>query len=49
MTDKLGNSVQLVGDDVFVTNEHIQKGIEKSQCYSDKGESIGTLTERLKR
>ena len=30
LTDKVGNKVQLVGDDLFVTNtEILQKGIER--------------------
>ena len=35
MTEKLGNRVQLVGDDVFVTNPEIfARGIEKGICNS---------------
>lgn len=50
MTDKLGNSVQLVGDDVFVTNPSIfKKGIEKgiANAILIKVNQIGTLTETL--
>ena len=48
LTDKLGNMVQLVGDDVFVTNpkilrEGIQKGIANSILI--KINQIGTLSE----
>ncbi|MFA7240440.1 MAG: phosphopyruvate hydratase [Sulfuricellaceae bacterium] len=48
MTDKLGKSIQLVGDDVFVTNtkilrEGIQKGIANSVLI--KVNQIGTLSE----
>ncbi|HLW75261.1 MAG TPA: phosphopyruvate hydratase [Gammaproteobacteria bacterium] len=50
LTDKLGKRVQLVGDDVFVTNtkilkEGIQKGIANSILI--KVNQIGTLTETL--
>ncbi|HEV2213059.1 MAG TPA: phosphopyruvate hydratase [Gammaproteobacteria bacterium] len=50
LTDKLGRSVQLVGDDVFVTNskilkEGIQKGVANSILI--KVNQIGTLTETL--
>lgn len=50
MTDKLGIGVQLVGDDVFVTNpgifnEGIEKGIANSILI--KLNQIGTLTETL--
>ncbi|MBK9160394.1 MAG: phosphopyruvate hydratase [Nitrosomonadales bacterium] len=48
LTDRLGKSVQLVGDDVFVTNtkilrEGIRKGIANSILI--KVNQIGTLTE----
>jgi len=48
LTDKLGKSIQLVGDDVFVTNpnilrEGIQKGIANSILV--KVNQIGTLSE----
>ncbi|HAE61073.1 MAG TPA: phosphopyruvate hydratase [Eubacteriaceae bacterium] len=50
MTDKLGSKVQLVGDDLFVTNtERLAKGIEMGVANSIlvKVNQIGTLTETL--
>jgi enolase len=50
MTDKLGKKVQLVGDDLFVTNTAIlSKGIEQGVANSIliKVNQIGTLTETL--
>ncbi|MDF2449288.1 MAG: phosphopyruvate hydratase [Bacteroidota bacterium] len=50
MTDKLGSSTQLVGDDLFVTNvEFLQKGIEMGVANSIlvKVNQIGTLTETI--
>lgn len=50
MTDKLGSKVQLVGDDLFVTNERrLLEGIERSICNSIliKPNQIGTLSETL--
>ena len=50
MTDTLGKKIQLVGDDVFVTNPAIlAKGIEKGVANSIliKVNQIGTLTETL--
>ncbi|MBP2025884.1 phosphopyruvate hydratase [Peptoniphilus stercorisuis] len=50
LTDKLGDKIQLVGDDLFVTNtERLQKGIEKevSNSILIKLNQIGTLTETL--
>ncbi|MGM0452062.1 MAG: phosphopyruvate hydratase [Thermodesulfobacteriota bacterium] len=50
MTDKLGRLVQLVGDDVFVTNPDIfAKGIEAGMANSIlvKLNQIGTVTETL--
>jgi enolase len=50
LTEKLGNRVQLVGDDLFVTNTSIFKeGIEKGIANSIliKFNQIGTLTETL--
>ncbi|QZE15434.1 phosphopyruvate hydratase [Halosquirtibacter laminarini] len=47
---KLGDKIQLVGDDLFVTNvEYLQKGIELSAANSIliKVNQIGTLTETL--
>jgi len=50
LTAKLGGSVQLVGDDLFVTNpEFLAKGI-KQKCANAilvKVNQIGTLTETL--
>ena len=50
LTEKLGNDVQLVGDDLFVTNvEFVKKGIKKHAANSVliKVNQIGTLTETL--
>lgn len=50
LTDKLGDRVQLVGDDLFVTNTSIlEQGIEKGVANSIliKVNQIGTLTETL--
>ena len=50
LTEKLGGKVQLVGDDLFVTNTSIFKeGIEKSIANSIliKLNQIGTLTETI--
>ena len=50
ITDKLGKKVQLVGDDLFVTNtERLQMGIERGVGNSIliKLNQIGTLTETL--
>ena len=50
MTKKLGNKIQIVGDDVFVTNPKILKeGIEKgvANAVLIKLNQIGTLTETL--
>lgn len=50
MTDKLGKKIQLVGDDLFVTNtKRLAKGIELGVCNSIliKVNQIGTLTETL--
>ncbi len=48
LTDRIGNKVQLVGDDLFVTNtKFLQKGIE-SGCANSilvKVNQIGSLTE----
>ncbi|CAN2048127.1 enolase [Candidatus Magnetomoraceae bacterium gMMP-1] len=51
MTDQVGNKIQIVGDDVFVTNPAILKeGIKKGICNSIliKLNQIGTLTETIK-
>lgn len=48
LTDKIGNRVQLVGDDLFVTNtEKLSRGIEEGVGNSIliKVNQIGTLTE----
>ncbi|MBQ4346929.1 MAG: phosphopyruvate hydratase [Firmicutes bacterium] len=48
LTERLGNKIQLVGDDLFVTNtERIKKGIELGVANSVliKVNQIGTLTE----
>jgi enolase len=50
LTDKLGSKVQLVGDDLFVTNvEYLKKGIDTGCANSIliKVNQIGTLTETL--
>ncbi len=50
LTERLGSRVQLVGDDLFVTNtERLQLGISKGVCNSIliKVNQIGTLTETL--
>ncbi|MFA7109524.1 MAG: phosphopyruvate hydratase, partial [Sphaerochaetaceae bacterium] len=48
MTDRLGDKIQIVGDDLFVTNtERLQKGIDMGVANSIliKVNQIGTLTE----
>ena len=50
LTDKLGGKLQLVGDDVFVTNvKFLQKGIDTGTANSIlvKVNQIGSLTETL--
>jgi enolase len=50
LTDKLGKKIQLVGDDLFVTNvEYLSKGIDRGVANSIlvKVNQIGTLTETL--
>ena len=50
LTEKLGKKIQLVGDDLFVTNPKIlQKGIDEKMANSMlvKFNQIGTLTETL--
>ncbi|MBN2088223.1 phosphopyruvate hydratase [candidate division KSB1 bacterium] len=50
MTDKLGKLIQIVGDDLFVTNtQRLQMGIEKGVCNSIliKINQIGSITETL--
>ena len=51
LTEKIGKNVQLVGDDLFVTNPKIlQKGIDEKIANSVlvKINQIGTLTETFK-
>lgn len=51
MTEKLGDKLQIVGDDLFVTNaEILQKGIETTVANSIliKVNQIGTLSETFK-
>lgn len=50
LTEKIGKKIQLVGDDLFVTNvKFLQKGIDESAANSIliKVNQIGTLTETL--
>ena len=50
LTDKLGDRVQLVGDDLFVTNvKRLQQGIDDGIANSIliKVNQIGTLTETI--
>jgi len=50
LTDRLGSKIQLVGDDLFVTNvEYLKKGIELGCANSIliKVNQIGTLSETL--
>lgn len=50
MTDRLGKKIQIVGDDLFVTNtERLQKGIDLGVANSIliKLNQIGTITETL--
>jgi enolase len=50
LTDKVGNKIQLVGDDLFVTNtDYLAKGIATGTANSIliKVNQIGTLTETL--
>jgi len=50
LTKKLGNQIQLVGDDLFVTNPNIlRRGIEEKSANAIliKVNQIGTLTETL--
>lgn len=50
LTERLGDSVQLVGDDIFVTNtDKLARGIEENVSNSIliKVNQIGTLTETL--
>lgn len=50
LTQKIGNKVQLVGDDLFVTNpKRLQRGINNNiaNCILIKPNQIGTLTKTL--
>ena len=50
LTERIGNKIQLVGDDLFVTNmKKLQKGIDNNTANSIliKLNQIGTLTETL--
>jgi enolase len=50
LTDKIGDKVQLVGDDLFVTNlQYLRRGIESKTANSIlvKVNQIGTLTETM--
>ncbi len=50
LTDELGNKIQLVGDDLFVTNtERLRRGIEEKVANSIliKVNQIGTVSETL--
>jgi enolase len=50
VTNSIGNSVQIVGDDLFVTNtKRLKKGIQEKSANSIlvKPNQIGTLTETL--
>jgi enolase len=50
MTKELGGSIQIVGDDLLVTNaERVQKGIEQKACNAllVKLNQIGSLTETI--
>ena len=50
LTEKLGNQIQLVGDDIFVTNPtFLKRGIEEKSANAIliKVNQIGTLTETL--
>jgi len=50
MTDRMGDEIQIVGDDLFVTNEkRLKQGIEKGVANSIlvKVNQIGTLTETI--
>lgn len=51
LTQLSGNQIQLVGDDLFVTNPNrLQKGIEEKICNAIllKPNQIGTITETIK-
>jgi len=51
LNQRLGNSIELIGDDLFVTNvEYIKRGIQEQSANSVliKLNQIGTLTETIK-
>jgi len=51
LTEKIGGKVQIVGDDLFVTNaRRLRKGIKNKACNALllKPNQIGTLTEAIK-
>jgi enolase len=51
MTERLGSRIQIVGDDIFVTNvERLQRGIRNgiANAILVKVNQIGTLTETLR-
>ncbi|HPC41852.1 MAG TPA: phosphopyruvate hydratase [Spirochaetota bacterium] len=51
MTDRLGDTIQIVGDDLFVTNtERLKQGIDRGIANSIliKVNQIGTLTETIR-
>jgi enolase len=50
MTDRLGDKIQIVGDDLLVTNpERVQRGIDERTCNAllVKVNQIGSLTETI--
>ena len=50
ITERLGNKIQIVGDDIFVTNKRLlEKGIERhaANALLLKPNQIGTLTESI--
>ena len=50
ITNKIGKNIQIVGDDLFVTNsKRLEKGIKENSanCILIKPNQIGTLTETL--
>jgi len=50
MTERMGNKIQIVGDDIFVTNtERLKRGIEEKAANSIliKLNQIGTVTETI--
>ena len=50
MTDELGDKIQIVGDDLLVTNpDRVRKGIKEGACKSllVKVNQIGSLTETI--